>query len=93
LVAISAVLEVMLTPLGTESSLPGVMSDQTKLFAADGAMIRGATTSKLLSALGHFGSIGFSILSRWCHQAGSHNRVAFLAIRIVLASYSGSVCK
>ena len=38
-VAISAALEVMLTPLGTESSSPGVMSDQTKLSAADCAMI------------------------------------------------------
>jgi hypothetical protein len=38
-VAISAALEVMFTPLGTESSSSGVMSDQTKLSAADCAMI------------------------------------------------------
>ena len=38
-VALPAFLEVMLTSLGTESSSPGVMSDQTKLSAADCAMI------------------------------------------------------
>jgi hypothetical protein len=38
-VAIPAVLEVMLTPPGTESGSPGVISDQTKLSAADCALI------------------------------------------------------